>query len=471
MPKLRDARVLVSRCRGLAKVSGEGCEGKGREAAGVQVCSGHVTTNSPAAAGPVILVVDVDASRRGDLRDRLAAEGLECQGVPDAEEGLQALRRRSYDLVITACDHEDGWMEVTRWLGSHAPSTRVLALGSPRPAAQREWLTARGIPVFDQVEAALLEQARRGASRRGFFGVGIEVELFDYVQMVALSGRDKLIEVSCPGGSSVASLWFEHGDISHVEFGELVGEEAFYALLAAGAGRFTEAFFLAPPRRTVFASSMHLLMEAARRADEGTLETSDDGRVTQSYEGDGAAPKEAPVGELVATSGLEESRPGTEEPSRLEEVSDSMVMSIVHADDSGLGEASRSGIYSSAPWSASESGSMINPLDDPETRKLMLGQFFAYEGVRGVAILSSTGKVLAEEVRSELSLVTLAGFLMRGAARIARTLGQGLFDGVIAESRDGRKMLMVAMGATSAVLVLDADVDADALRREILEVQ
>ena len=74
-------------------------------------------------------------------------------------------------------------------------------------------------------------------------------------------------------------------------------------------------------------------------------------------------------------------------------------------------------------------------------------------------------------MRSELSLVTLAGFLMRGAARIARTLGQGLFDGVIAESRDGRKMLMVAMGATSAVLVLDADVDADALRREILEVQ
>ena len=114
---------------------------------------------------------------------------------------------------------------------------------------------------------------------------------------------------------------------------------------------------------------------------------------------------------------------------------------------------------------------MINPLDDPETRRLMLGQFFAYEGVKGVAILSSTGKVLAEDLRSDPSQVTLAGFLMRGAARISRTLGQGVFDGVIADEGDGRTMLMVAMGATSAVLILDSSVDASALRREILEDQ
>ena len=244
----------------------------------MQVCSCHVTTHSPAAAGPVILVVDADASRAGDLRARLLDDGLECQALPDMEQGLQALRQRSFDVVITSCDHEDTWMEVMRWLGSHAPSTRAIALGLPRLAAQQEWLTARSIAAFDVVGTPLLEEVRRGASRRGFFGVGIEVELFDYVQMIALSGRDKCIEVDVPGGRS-AKIWFEHGDIVHVMFEGAVGEEAFYKLLGCGVGKFREHFFVAPEERSIFGSSMHLLMEAARRADEGARRRRQHGRV------------------------------------------------------------------------------------------------------------------------------------------------------------------------------------------------
>src|SRR5690606_14824835 len=35
----------------------------------------------------------------------------------------------------------------------------------------------------------------------------------------------------------------------------------------------------------------------------------------------------------------------------------------------------------------------VDLLEDPETRELMLGQFWQFEGVNGVAIISSTGKV------------------------------------------------------------------------------
>lgn len=130
----------------------------------------------------------------------------------------------------------------------------------------------------------------------------------------------------------------------------------------------------------------------------------------------------------------------------------------------------------SPPASAAESTSnarrtnSADLLDDPEMRDLMLGQFWQFEGVDGVAIISSTGKVIAEDMRSNSNAVTLAGFYMRGAARIARTLGYNVFDGVIARSTNNQQMIMVGMGATSAVLSVAPGYDPEAIRDAIMGV-
>ncbi|MBC8067999.1 MAG: hypothetical protein IAG13_06660 [Deltaproteobacteria bacterium] len=109
--------------------------------------------------------------------------------------------------------------------------------------------------------------------------------------------------------------------------------------------------------------------------------------------------------------------------------------------------------------------------DDAETRSVMLDQFWQFEGINGVAIISSTGKVLAEDMRANSSLVTLAGFYMRGAARIARTLGFNVFDGVVARSVNGQQMVMVSMGAASAVLSVAPDADPELVRDAVMGVE
>ncbi len=432
------------------------------------VCSRRVSAQSSTVVDRSLLLVMEDATQRSEFQRVLAEHGCVTKGVDSVEAALGTLRAAPFDAVITALDFQLGeGIDVIEWLGRHLPSTSVFVVSEGVSDDRKRWLDERKIPIFsaavdDDRAESLIEAVM---ARRGFFGFGIEIELFDYVQMVALSGRDKLIEVEL-SFNRIASIWFEHGDIVHVEFGGLSGEDAFYGMLSEDVGRFRERFFVTPARRTVFASSMHLLMEFARRADEESVphvaaQASGAGRKTALYgEAPGEGAEEPPA--VASSSDL----------SLTEEVSDSMISPIVSAQESGIYErSSQSGPHGVAPWAASESASMINPLDDPETRKLMLGQFFAYEGVKGVAILSSTGKVLAEDLRSEPSQVTLAGFLMRGAARISRVLGQGVFDGVIADDCEGRTMLMVAMGATSAVLALGEDADASALRREILEDQ
>lgn len=109
--------------------------------------------------------------------------------------------------------------------------------------------------------------------------------------------------------------------------------------------------------------------------------------------------------------------------------------------------------------------------EDPDMRAVMLEQFWQFDGINGVAIISSTGKVLAEDMRNNSSLVTLAGFYMRGAARIARTLGYNVFDGVVARSVAGQQMVMVSMGAASAVLSVEPDTDPEMVRDAVMGVE
>jgi hypothetical protein len=63
-------------------------------------------------------------------------------------------------------------------------------------------------------------------------------------------------------------LWIEEGQLYHAEFGGLAGEDATYKMLESESG---DASFLDGVRSTehsIARNSEHLLMEAARRADE-----------------------------------------------------------------------------------------------------------------------------------------------------------------------------------------------------------
>ena len=57
------------------------------------------------------------------------------------------------------------------------------------------------------------------------------------------------------------------------------------------------------------------------------------------------------------------------------------------------------------------------------------------------------------------------------AACSARTLGYNVFDGVIARAASGQQMIMVGMGATSAVLSVAPGHDPEVIRDAIMGVE
>ena len=480
-----------------------------------------------------VLVVDDDVSVRFPLERALRKAGIETGSATSVRHAIDRLRNEPFDVLLT--DVTIGGIDGTtllQWVGSFAPSTHAFIISSSVSDEIRSVYGKSGVRIFSKpVDMdALLAALEEAGPRRGFYGNAIELEFFDYVQMVALSGRDKLVEVATPSGKGL--IWFEHGDIVHCEYAEFRGETAFYKLLAVNRGTFKELFNRRAPRHTVTRSSTHLLMEAARQADEGILGldrpdaaeahaappepapaeeprtveaprtplavSDDDGIVAEetSFEElndeglvdigvdvplDGAFDAESSMtGALVdplevprgLTSAVPQPVASREHPVGFDESTQpharTRPVGKVEARAMPFGESSLAGPDDSAALSTAAGHAIF---DDPDTRTGMLDQFWQFEGINGVAIISSTGKVLAEDMRTNSSLVTLAGFYMRGAARIARTLGFNVFDGVVARSVNGQQMVMVSMGAASAVLSVAPDADPESVRDAVMGVE
>jgi hypothetical protein len=502
---------------------------------------------SPPAAIRVLIVAPSGRARE-DLERTLRGAGLETWSAVDLAEAIPALLGTPLDAVLCrldgpACD------ALVEWVASHKPSVRVLVTGAPDDEFFLRYADVESLVV--RVEASdeeIVSELESIGVRRGFFGSGIEIELFDYVQMIALTGRDKVIQIDTPAGT--ATIWFEHGDVVHVEYGDFRGEMAFYKILSESRGAFRESYWRSPPRRTVTRSSTHLLMEAARQSDEGTLgmdavpeampddpetsfadlaiestgidfdqvgsEAANDGRAsTPKAKGrsqerkkgpdaaarmrlrtrpvhHGAAPvrvaKAPSVKPPRARAPLRPMASDNEDEDFAALVEDSLSDQLdeVHAGAIEASDQFQLGLSAGAPEPLPVEDSLRNPeesqagmstaaghaiLDDPDTRAVMLEQFWQFEGINGVAIISSTGKVLAEDMQHNSSLVTLAGFYMRGAARIARALGHNVFDGVVARSASGQKMVMVGMGAASAVLSVEPEADPESVRDAVMGVE
>jgi len=572
------------------------------------------------------LVVVDDMLLQAAIERRLKHEGHIAASANGSREAIERLRRELFDVVL--CDLHttsgDG-AELLQWLGSYFPSVPVvLIVEALSPEFRGQYEGGGSVRIVEKpIDLDKLVKAIEACGvRKGFYGNQIEVEFFDYVQMVAGSGRDKAVVLTTHAGTGY--LWIEHGDIVHAQWGEMRGEQAFYKMLSVGRGSFRENLFRSPPARTIVRSSMHLLMEAARQADEGILGQTDETVEDREDEKHRAAPEPEP--ELTPPPRpVPESRPPTRAPMpkpattpartaptssqpsppshsgsglrrpdiRPDDVDMASVAdsAIARIDDLALPQddeeiearshhkappsrsperphersSERSGERAPEPSNDGvpvlrrrvqtlerrvaqppmptpargtptsvpalratpasvpvrhtpasipavparatptsipavrtttippgpgpiaargaaapppprpdarpiKKANTVDLLEDPETRELMLGQFWQFEGVNGVAIISSTGKVIAEDMRNNSTVVTLAGFYMRGAARIARTLGYHVFDGVIARSASGQQMIMVGMGATSAVLSIAPGHDPEAIRDAIMGV-
>lgn len=101
---------------------------------------------------------------------------------------------------------------------------------------------------------------------KGFSGVLDQINISELVQMLVLSNKSSILVVS--GDHDQGKIYLEHGQIIHAETKDQVGESAVYVLLNLQDGQFELAHFNPPNQKTIFTTTQHILIEAARLMDE-----------------------------------------------------------------------------------------------------------------------------------------------------------------------------------------------------------
>jgi len=93
-----------------------------------------------------------------------------------------------------------------------------------------------------------------------------ELPLPDIIQLVSVSGKTGKFTLS--RDQERGFIYLKNGQMVHAIVGDLIGEEAIYALAIWNAGEFQFNPGEEPDRQTITKSNTNLLMEAARRLDE-----------------------------------------------------------------------------------------------------------------------------------------------------------------------------------------------------------
>ena len=243
-----------------------------------------------AEATPVALVVDGDGVSRRFVELALGRSGaFVVEEARDAAAAMDILGSQRVDVVIADVDLPDtSGLRLLRRLAQEQrlrgipfvfltcdarSETRIAALRAgaddylAKPAHAEELLV--------RVENLVGRRRReRDEARRRTYTLAGDFETLSFPDLVSLLGmaqRSGALAVLSP--RSTGTVYFDHGTPVHAVFGNLVGVDAFHAIVGESVGHFELApghCALAAADRTIRETGTTLLLEAARISDESS---------------------------------------------------------------------------------------------------------------------------------------------------------------------------------------------------------
>jgi response regulator RpfG family c-di-GMP phosphodiesterase len=226
------------------------------------------------------LLVDADPEETTVLELRLIEQGFVVQIARTGEQALRILEQGETDVVVSELDlaPQDGLVllaEVRRTSWGKDMPWVVYTRRQDRALAQKAFELA----VLDFVNKpanagvlvaklkAMLDQRATTRSSRGVSGRLRELGLPDMVQVLFHGRKSGNLKIRAPEGSG--EIHFAEGNVVNALWGEVRGEEAFYAMLKLTDGEFGLDPAFQAPSRVIDQSSEALLLEGMRRMDEG----------------------------------------------------------------------------------------------------------------------------------------------------------------------------------------------------------
>jgi CheY-like chemotaxis protein len=229
--------------------------------------------------GARILVVDPEEVVSSVLSLPLKSRGYQVTAVSHVQDALKLLAGERPDVIISEMKMliDDGISLCQRIKAQ--PETRhipfIMLTSSKSQRVARDCMKAGadeviGRPVDMELLFIKLQKilgAVPAKPQAGVTGSLKDIQLSDLVQILCAGAKSTKVELTC--GSEKGAIYIQNGDITEAEAGDLRREMAFYKVMGWKDGTFGTSTPEQFPPRVIQAPAMALLMEAARRNDEG----------------------------------------------------------------------------------------------------------------------------------------------------------------------------------------------------------
>jgi len=218
-----------------------------------------------------MLIVDDDPVLSWSLGKAFSRHGWRVTHSADGAETLELLQQHKFDAVLADAQIPSvGGLALVDWVRANQNHIRIVLMTNYGGPMVREMALRHGAslyiekPIDVEFLISVLDAERRADS---FSGSIDEIDLFDWIQLMLMTRRQAVIDVSSSSGAQ-GRIWIDRGKIPHAICGSLEGEKAFLHCLGFDGGTFSSLPWQPPTLETIEDAGDHLLMEAARVRDE-----------------------------------------------------------------------------------------------------------------------------------------------------------------------------------------------------------
>jgi two-component system chemotaxis response regulator CheB len=221
-----------------------------------------------------ILIVDDEPDLIYALQESLAADKalFDVVTAENGREALMILAREDVHLVVADINMpEMNGIELLDEIKRRYPEIGVILMSAYGTEKLRQEIRQTDCLHFIEKPFSIMEfrQLLHDCAEKecqGFAGTLKNIQLEDIIQMCCLSMTSMVIRVK--KGLREGTIVINEGEIIHAVHGSVVGEEAFYEIIAWESGSFETLGHISEPIVSIQKGWQHLIMEAARLKDE-----------------------------------------------------------------------------------------------------------------------------------------------------------------------------------------------------------
>ncbi|MBC7475563.1 MAG: response regulator, partial [Candidatus Sericytochromatia bacterium] len=196
--------------------------------------------------------------------------------IYSSDDFMDTIKARKFGLII--CDIrmiELKGLDFLLWLKNNQNNTRVLILSDSisqeAKSFAKKYSTISYLkkPInLAELKDFLEKYTENSFSDKLFSGSIKDVNLFDFIQVISFSKKNKLVSVVDPSLQNSGFLYIKDGSIIHSEFENLSGEEAFYKMSENKKMVFSDLIWSEPKEQTIHIGLSNLILKAVRTLED-----------------------------------------------------------------------------------------------------------------------------------------------------------------------------------------------------------